>query len=1065
MASQYVPIPQPAGWPLIGNLLEIDPELSVLDFERLGKRYGEIFTINILGTQLNFVCSAALAAEVCDEKRFHKQVQGTILEGLRPLVQDALFTAFHGEENWGVAHRILMPAFGPASILQMFDDMNDILSQMLVKWDRFGPKHIITPADDFTRLAFDTVAYCTMSHRLNSFYTENQPVFVDAMGDWLTESGRRFQRPKVVQTFMRETNAKYAADMNIMRELAREIVAERRAHPNDRKDLLNAMVLGRDPQTGKGLTDKSIEEQMITFLIAGHETTSGLLSFLLYYVLKNPNVYAKLQQEIDTVVGKDPLRPEHLKRTPYIVATMREALRLGSPIPGFAVTCDENQVVAGKYLMKAGTPCIVLGYNISRDCNAYGDDVEEFKPERMMDGKFEKLPPKAWLPFGNGMRGCIGRGFAMQEAQMAVISMFQRFEFRMADPQYTLQIKQTLTLKPKDFHVYAIPRNTDIPVSLSLPLPTLATALRQGGSAPATQKTSSLVVEGSVKQKAYFFYGSNSGSCEMFAQRLANAAGSQGFKAEITTLDSVTGKLPTDGPVIIVTASFEGEPPDNAVHFVRYLRELSDPKSLDGVRYSVFGCGHKDWVNTYQKVPKFVDAALAKLGADRLLRRGETDAGGENFFEDFDIWEAELWPKLVAEYNVSVDAETAQAGLNIVLSSATARASQLRQSDAQLGSVVDNRLLTQSGAIEKRHIEIKLPEGVSYRAGDYLAILPTNPKESVERVMKRFDLLPDQQLTISSTSASTLPLDRSVSVFDLFSGYVELGQPATRRDIETLHKLAPDDGPTATALEAMLADYSAAVMIKRISIVSILTSYADINLPLHKFLEMLPAMRIRQYSISSSPLWNPNHVTLTLAVLRAASLANPDELFQGVGSTYLEGLTPGARVQVAVRASSAAFHLPADPSTQVVMFACGSGMAPMRGFIQERAAQKAAGRQVGKMLLFFGCRNPELDYLYRDAELGQWVQQDVVDVRTAFSRASEKSEGCKYVQDRIWHDRADVIQAFNSGARFYTCGSTKAASGIKAAIMKMLEEQGGKSSAEEAWAQIQNERYAVDVFG
>ncbi|KAH7099627.1 fatty acid hydroxylase [Auriculariales sp. MPI-PUGE-AT-0066] len=1033
-----VPIPQPAGWPIIGNLFEVDPSLSVLSFERLCKQYGEIFSLNFIGRRVIFVNSAALATEVLDEKRFHKQVKDTVLDSLRVLIHDALFTAYHGEENWGVARthlssqdRLLMPAFGPANILNIF-----------------GPKQHITPSDDFTRLAFDTVSYCAMSHRLNSFYTENQPVFVEAMGDWLAESGKRMLRPGIIQSMMSESNAKYVADMNVMRDLAREIVEERRTHPNDRKDLLNAMLNGRDPKTGRGLTDESIQDQA-NFLVLPPQTTSGLLSFFVYYALKNPDVYKKLQDEVDSVVGKEPLRPEHLGKTPYLVGAMRETLRLGSPITGFAVTPDEEQIIGDKYRVEAKTPIIVFAYNIHRDATAYGDDVEEFKPERMMDGNFEKLPSKAWLPFGSGSRACIGRAFAWQEAQMALITIFQRFELRMADPTYHLQIKQTLTIKPNNFQIHAIPRHADIPYSLALP--SFATALRQGGNSNATK---SHPEESSTKQKAYFLYGSNSGSSEMFAQRLANGAGSHGFRAEITTLDSVTGNLPTDGPVIVVTASFEGEPADNAVHFVQELEDLTDAAALKGVRYSVFGCGHHDWASTYQKIPKFIDATLEKFGGERLVRRGEADAGGSGFFESFDEWEAELWPALAKAYDVTSDDSDVR-GLSILIDSATARASQLRQSDAQLGIIVENRLITKPGAIEKRHI-----------VTDLHFSLPSNPKDSVERVLKRFGLTAEQQLTISSSSASTLPLDRGISVGDLFSGYVELGQPATRKDIEILRKHATPSGATTSALDGLLAEYPTMVMAKRLSILSILTTYPDIDISLAKFLELLPAMRIRQYSISSSPLWNPNHVTLTIAVLRASSLANMEEMFEGVGSTYLESLTPGALIQVAVRQSNAAFHLPADPSIPVVMFACGSGVAPMRGFIQERATQKAAGRRVGKMLLFFGCRDPELDYLYGDDEIKQWVEEGVLEVRTAFSRASDKSEGCKYVQDRILHNRGEVRDLYQNGARFYTCGSTKAASGIKNAILKMFEEFGGDGyTPEEAYAKIQNDRYAVDVFG
>ena len=104
-------------------------------------------------------------------------------------------------------------------------------------------------------------------------------------------------------------------------------------------------------------------------------------------------------------------------------------------------------------------------------------------------------------------------------------------------------------------------------------------------------------------------------------------------------------------------------------------------------------------------------------------------------------------------------------------------------------------------------------------------------------------------------------------------------------------------------------------------------------------------------------------------------------------------------MQLAVRPSHAAFHPPADPAVPLVMFCAGSGLAPMRGFLQERAAQKAAGREVATSVLFFGCRAPALDLLYADSDLGAWVELGVVDVRSAFSRAPEQSLGCRYVQE------------------------------------------------------------------
>lgn len=120
-----------------------------------------------------------------------------------------------------------------------------------------------------------------------------------------------------------------------------------------------------------------------------------------------------------------------------------------------------------------------------------------------------------------------------------------------------------------------------------------------------------------------------------------------GFKAQIDTLDSATGRLPADGPVIIVTASFEGEPADNAAQFVAWLSALSsDGAPLAGTTYAVFGCGNREWVRTYQRIPILVDEKLKEAGAERLMERGEGDAGAPDFFQVYDEFEERMWDAL-----------------------------------------------------------------------------------------------------------------------------------------------------------------------------------------------------------------------------------------------------------------------------------------------------------------------------------------------------------------------------------------------------------------------------------
>lgn len=212
-----------------------------------------------------------------------------------------------------------MPAFGPMSIRNMFDEMHEISTQLAMKWARYGPHSAIEVSDDFTRLALDTLALCSMGYRFNSYYTEGLHPFVEAMGDFLTESGNRPNRT-MPTWFYRNEDAKYWKDIDTLRQTADEVLQERKRNPSDRKDLLNAMLNGVDPKTGQHMNDTSITDNLITFLIAGHETTSGTLSFAFYELLKHPEAYRKAQEEVDTVIGKGPITIDHMSKLPYINA-------------------------------------------------------------------------------------------------------------------------------------------------------------------------------------------------------------------------------------------------------------------------------------------------------------------------------------------------------------------------------------------------------------------------------------------------------------------------------------------------------------------------------------------------------------------------------------------------------------------------------------------------------------------------------------------------------------------------------------------------------------------------
>jgi len=146
--------------------------------------------------------------------------------------------------------------------------MKDIANQLILKWARQGNTRI-SVTEDFTRLTLDTIALCSMDYRFNSFYQESMHPFVDAMVNVLAESGSRSTRPALLNKMMYKANAKFAEDQKLMERISQEIVDHRRAHPVEKKDILNALIYGVDPKTEKTLRDELIIAQMITFLVAG----------------------------------------------------------------------------------------------------------------------------------------------------------------------------------------------------------------------------------------------------------------------------------------------------------------------------------------------------------------------------------------------------------------------------------------------------------------------------------------------------------------------------------------------------------------------------------------------------------------------------------------------------------------------------------------------------------------------------------------------------------------------------------------------------------------------------
>lgn len=371
-----------------------------------------------------------------------------------------------------------------------------------------------------------------------------------------------------------------------------------------------------------------------------------------------------------------------------------------------------------------------------------------------------------------------------------------------------------------------------------------------------------------------------------------------------------------------------------------------------------------------------------------------------------------------------------------------------------------------------RHIELALPDGMTYTTGDHLGIIPRNDAALVKRVATRFGFDEHTKIRLhkNANRKTLLPVAETVAIYDLLATYVELQDVATRKQISILanHTQCPPEKKKLEALsgsdEASVQLYKTEVLEKRRSLIDLLEECPACELPFNLYLEMLPAIRPRYYSISSSPARHALHCSITVAHVTGAARSG-NGTFAGVCSTFLAEQPVGSTVNAFIQETKTPFRLPADPATPLIMVGPGTGLAPYRGFLQERAAQQAQGITTGEALLFFGCRHPEQDFIY-EQELQDFAQQGLVRLYTAFSRV-EGVEKC-YVQHRIHAHRDEVWQLIEQGACIYICGdASHMAPDVRCTLAELYQEKTGRSAQEaDQWlAELTDQhRYQVDVW-
>ncbi|KAF0318362.1 NADP/FAD dependent oxidoreductase [Colletotrichum asianum] len=607
-----------------------------------------------------------------------------------------------------------------------------------------------------------------------------------------------------------------------------------------------------------------------------------------------------------------------------------------------------------------------------------------------------------------------------------------------------------------------------------------------GGNVILTKRTRNIAEKiQELGSDLVIFWGSQSGTAEGFAHRLAREF-HQRFKlnalvSDLSDYDAETiALIPESKLCIFVMSTYgEGDPSDNAQDFVSWSSRTTGV-SLEHLKYAAFGCGNSNY-RFYNKVIDDVVTALTSFRATAILPTGKGNEATRTTEEDFMDWKESLFKTLVNDFAYKEYDVEYEPSVDVIVDKVDESKLHVGKPFYRATSKKATSLHSEIAALPS-HLEIK------YKTGDHIAIWPVNPTEEVEVFLQILGLNsrrnePIQVISKATEEEPKVPSPTTVQA--LCQHHLEICAAVPRETVLSLVQFASTD-KVKTELKTIGQDretYASFLEQNHLTLARLLKHTLTVdpsatwtNLPLSFVVDFLPAMQPRLYSISSSRITSPRHVSLTVSVKPSQLASKLGVIIAGLASTYLSRLQPNRpgppetalinmfQVHAQIRGSS--FKLPKLLSVPLVMVAAGTGVAPFRAFVQERARLASVGKEIGTMVLFFGCQN-ESDYLFKDelAELMDGVLAGKLEVITAFSRVNSQKT---YVQHRLQERSQDLGRLLlDEDAAFYICGAAnmaKAVGNVVRETVKVTREW--EDDEVESWRQERkrSKRWFEDVW-
>ncbi|KAF2103566.1 hypothetical protein NA57DRAFT_32674 [Rhizodiscina lignyota] len=624
-------------------------------------------------------------------------------------------------------------------------------------------------------------------------------------------------------------------------------------------------------------------------------------------------------------------------------------------------------------------------------------------------------------------------------------------------------------------------------------------------------------------------YGSQTGTAEDYASRLAKEGASRfGLKTMVADLEDYDYEnldtFPEDKVAFFVLATYgEGEPTDNAVEFYEFITgedvsfsEGSEDAPLSKLKFVAFGLGNNTYEH-YNSMVRNVTKALEKLGAHRIGEAGEGDDGAGTMEEDFLAWKEPMWTELaetmgleereavyeptfdvVEKLDMNIEDNTVYLGEPNKNHLEGHSKGPYNAHNPYIAPIAESKEIFTTKDRNCLHMEIDVAgSGMSYNTGDHIAVWPTNAGKEVERFLHIVGLGDKKNtvITVKGLDPTAKVPFPSPTTYDAVARYhMEICAPMSRQFVGTLAQFAPND-EIKEELTKMGGDrdyFHAKVSELNLNLGQFLEKMSNgepwTKIPFSLFIEGLNKIQPRYYSISSSSHVQKEKISIT-AIVESIEKPGAPHIVKGVTTNYLLALKlkqhgepepdpyglnyalngprnkyDGIHLPVHVRHSN--FKLPSDPAKPIIMVGPGTGVAPFRAFVQERAAYAKEGKEIGKTVLFFGCRKKSEDFLYeKEWEEYKEALGDKFEMYTAFSRDGPEKV---YVQHKIKEQAAEIDKLLQQKAFFYVCGdAANMARDVNALLIKIISEQRGVSEqkAEDVVKQMRaSNQYQEDVW-